>query len=72
MKKIVCIASIVLVAVGPHGATAAEGHYTKSMFARAVKKDSSSPRYALVQVQNPQTSAVQTVARQFHRRGGGG
>jgi hypothetical protein len=57
MKKIVCLASILLAAVSAHAA--AEGHYTKSMFARAVKKDS--PRYALVQVENTRRDGLPAV-----------
>jgi hypothetical protein len=58
MKTIVYIVSILLAAVGAHAATT-ESHYTRSMFARAVKKDSS--RYALVQVENPGSNAPQMV-----------
>jgi hypothetical protein len=56
MNKIIYIASLLLTTLGPGMAMAAEGHYSKAMFARAVKSDSS--RYALVPVANGQANGV--------------
>ena len=61
MKRIVCIA-ITLLAISAIPAThAAPGRYSRSMFARGVGDDSTSPRYVLFQVGDPRTNSVQTV-----------
>lgn len=66
MKRIAYIAVIVLALGSTHIVDAAEGRYTRSIFARAVKKDSASPRYVLCQVRDPQTNSIQTVCVPGH------
>lgn len=66
MKRIAYIAVILLALGSTDIVDAAEGRYTRSMFARAVKKDSASPRYVLCQVRHPQTNSIQTVCVPGH------
>jgi hypothetical protein len=60
MKFIISYAIVLLSFFATDSACAAEGHYTRSMFERAIK-ETASPRYILCQVRDPQTNAVQTV-----------
>jgi hypothetical protein len=66
MKRFFCIAGLFLAISATGTLRAAEGHYTRSMFARAVKKESASPRYALVQVRGSGANSVQTVCIPGH------
>jgi hypothetical protein len=60
MKTLLGFAIIFLSICAPDLAGAAQGHYTRSMFERAVK-EMSSPRYILCQVRDPRTNSVETV-----------
>jgi hypothetical protein len=60
MKLIVNLVIALLSILATDAARAAEGRYTRSMFERAVK-DTSSPRYVLVQVRDARAPSAQTV-----------
>lgn len=61
MKRIACLAAVLSILIGTDSASGADGRYNRSMFARGVRGDWTSPRYVLISIRDPRTSAVSSV-----------
>ena len=61
MKRTVCLFALLLVLTGSNAARAAQGRYTRSMFALGVRGDWVSPRYVLISIRDPRTNSVSSV-----------
>ncbi len=61
MKRAHSLFVLLLILAGTNASRAAQGHYTRSMFALGLRGDWTSPRYVLASVRDPRTNSTNSV-----------